>query len=206
LKLRQLQDSSLISPSVADWASSSCSFEFLLEDLPKARNLDRFAYLAGCSRAECGSAEDEFASVKVAQLMGSLYEQLRLDRYEDEAASICLSGILFMMFCDDTALWETQLFEELMRTRAAEDGSDLGLQLAALFQVLDTSVEQRSSRDDGVAARFPYVNGHLFEKQLTIPYLDTVTRDVLLRCCAFNWASQHQSCRSRFDVPRSQEP
>lgn len=160
---------------------------FSLAELPDAKNLDLFAFIAGYSRAAFGSAEEEEASVKAAQLMGSLYEVLRLDQYPDEAASIFLTRLLFLMFGDDTALWEPHLFQEYIRTRTAEDGSDLGAQLAVLFQVLDT--EHRSERTDEVAKRFPYVNGHLFSEALPIPYFDAETRDLLLRCCTFNWGS-----------------
>ena len=162
-------------------------FEFALDELPDPANLDRFGFIAGYSRAEFGNADEEAASVKAAQLMSSLYEQLRLDQYPDEAASVFLTRLLFLMFGDDTGLWEPALFTEYVRTRTAEDGSDLGAQLSALFQVLDTDIPGRPRHVDDVAARFPYVNGDLYAKPLQIPYFDTATRDVLLQCCAFDW-------------------
>jgi hypothetical protein len=162
-------------------------FEFNLEDLAQAANLDHFGFIAGYNRVQFGSAVEEAASVEAAKLMSGLYEQMRLDRYQDEAASIFLTRILFLMFGDDTALWESHLFEEFVRTRTTDDGSDLGTQLAGLFQVLDTPVEDRSSRVDDVAARFPYVNGTLFTDVLEIPYFDRNTRDQLLLACTFNW-------------------
>lgn len=108
--------------------------QFSLAELPEAKNRDLFAFIAGYSRAAFGSVEEEEASVKAAQLMSSLYEVLRLDEYSDEGASVFLTRLLFLMFGDDTALWESHLFQEYIRTRTAEDGSDLGAQLAALFQ------------------------------------------------------------------------
>ena len=164
-------------------------FEFNLEDLPQAVNLDRFGFIAGYNRVKFGSEAEEAASIKAAQLMSGLYEQMRLDRYRDEAASIFLTRILFLMFGDDTALWESGLFEEFIRTRTVEDGSDLGTQLAGLFQVLDMPIETRSPRVDDVIARFPYVNGDLFKDVLEIPFFDKNTRNQLLRACTFNWGS-----------------
>ena len=162
-------------------------FEFNLENLAKSENLDHFGFIAGYNRVQFGSEVETAASIEAAKLMAGLYEQMRLDRYKDEAASVFLTRILFLMFGDDTALWESHLFEEFVRTRTVEDGSDLGPQLAGLFQVLDTPEENRSPRVDDVAARFPYVNGALFEDVLEIPYFDKQTRAQLLLACTFNW-------------------
>ena len=46
------------------------------------------------------------------------------------------------------------------------DGSDLGLHLARLFDVLNTPPDKRQKNLDETLAAFPYVNGELFAEHL----------------------------------------
>ena len=53
-----------------------------------------------------------------------------------------------------------------IRDRTAEDGSDLGSQLARLFQILNTDTSLRQCNLDEELNAFPYVNGELFAEPL----------------------------------------
>ena len=142
--------------------------------------------------------------------MGALYEQLPesfglpdVDPGYDEVAitlsaeqarrdhfiSVFLMRILFLMFGDDTGLWQKGLFRRFVQTRTSEDGSDCGAQLTALFQNLNRSVRQRSKNLDQAIAQFPYVNGGLFEQHVDIPDFNRSMRESLLRCCDFDWTT-----------------
>lgn len=161
--------------------------EFKLKDLPnKAESL---AFLAGYQTRSFGSAEQEEASVKAAKIMGGLYEALEGSGYSDHEASIFLVRTLFALYADDAGMWQRDSFTELIETRTAADGSDLGSQLSLLFQVLNQPIEKRLSKLDELLTRFPYVNGGIFSEVITIPSFDQRMRSQLLRACSFNWSS-----------------
>ena len=59
--------------------------------------------------------------------------------------------------------------------------------LSQLFQVLDTPESERQRTLDEDLARFPYVNGELFDGPLRIPAFDAAMRGALLDACRFDW-------------------
>jgi hypothetical protein len=81
------------------------------------------------------------------------------DSDDDRNLSVLLTRLLFLMFGDDAGLWDRGLFQRFIETRTTDDGSDLGSQLTALFQVLDTPESRRSPHLDEALRGFPYVNG-----------------------------------------------
>lgn len=161
--------------------------EFALEQLPV--EAERFGFIAGYQKRVFGSAEQAAASVKAAQLMADLYVELESSGYDEHEASVFLVRTLFALFADDSGLWERDLFLEFIQTRTAEDGSDLGAQLTALFQVLNRPVNQRMTGIDELMLRFPYVNGSVFGEPLSIPYFTASMREKLIAACLFNWGS-----------------
>ncbi len=162
------------------------TFEFSLEELPAQS--DRLAFFAGYGLRKFGSASQEKASIKAAQLMGSLWEQLEESGYTDHEASVFMVRTLFALYADDSAVWERDLFLEFLETRTSDDGADLGAQLAVLYQAMSTPIDERFANLDDLAKRFPYVNGDLFTEQLSIAAFSKSMRDTLLDCCAFNWS------------------
>ena len=160
--------------------------EFELAKLPD--HVDDLKFLAGYGLVRVGSREQEEASIRAARVMADLYEALDGSGYSDHEASIFLIRILFCLYGDDAGLWERDLFTEFLETRTREDGSDLGAQLAVLYQTLNTPVECRQSTLDELTARFPYVNGGIFEERLNIPSFSSAMRDELMRACAFDWS------------------
>ena len=160
--------------------------EFELAKLPD--HVDDLKFLAGYGMVQVGSREQEEASIRAARVMADLYEALDGSGYSDHEASIFLIRTLFCLYGDDAGLWERDLFAEFLDTRTREDGSDLGAQLALLYQTLSTPVEFRQSTLDVLIARFPYVNGGIFEERLNIPSFSSAMRDELVRACAFDWS------------------
>lgn len=171
---------------VLDLSGDAKAFEFPLADLPK--EIDRFGFIAGYRKRAFSDDEEQQANIKAARLMGRLYEQLSKNGYEGHDASVLLTRLLFLLFGDDTGMWEKSLFTEFVETRTQPDGSDLGGQLAHLFQTLDKP-EPRPKALDELLRRFPYVNGGLFHGQIEIPSFDREMRDELVACCRFDWGS-----------------
>ena len=80
------------------------------------------------------------------------------------------------------------VFFDFIEARTAEDGADLGPWLSQLFEVLDTPEGGRSAALDEDLARFPHVNGALFDGPLRIPSFDAAMRAALLDACRFDWS------------------
>ena len=98
--------------------------------------------------------------------------------------------IVFCLFADDTGIFEPRdIFLDFIETRTSEDGSDTGARLAELFQVLNTPEAERQTTLDEDLARFPYVNGALFDGPLSIPFFDAAMRAALLNACRFDWSN-----------------
>lgn len=160
--------------------------EFELVKLPD--HVDDLKSLAGYGMVQVGSREQEQASIRAARVMADLYEALDGSGYSDHEASIFLIRTLFCLYGDDAGLWERDLFTEFLDTRTHEDGSDLGAQLALLYQTLNTPAERRQSTLDELISRFPYVNGGIFAEPLSIPSFSSTMREELVRACAFDWS------------------
>src|SRR5699024_8167489 len=122
------------------------TLEFDLDELPA--HVEDLMFLAGYRRTKFGSTEQESASVKAAQLMARLYEHLEETGYDDHQASIFLIRTLFCLYADDSGLWERDLFSRYIEERTSEDGSDLGAQLATLYQALNKPEDKRYGRAD----------------------------------------------------------
>ena len=159
---------------------------FSLAELPA--NYDTLGFLAGHKQRSFGTREQERASVKAARVMASLYEELEASGYPDHDASIFLVRILFCLYADDADVWdERDLFQQFIEAQTREDGSDLGAQLAWLFQVLNQ--DKRMSNLPAAVAQFPYVNGGVFGETIQTPVLTAKMRTKLLDACGFNWAA-----------------
>ena len=183
---RRIRIVDLDSELATDGSGDAGRTEFRLAQLPD--HVDDLKFLAGYGMVQVGSREQEEASIRAARVMADLYEALDGSGYSDHEASIFLIRTLFCLYGDDAGLWERDLFTEFLKTRTREDGSDLGAQLAVLYQTLKTPMECRQSTLDELTARFPYVNGGIFEEQLNIPSFSSAMRDELMRACAFDWS------------------
>lgn len=183
---RRIRIVDLDSEIATDGSGDAGRTEFRLAQLPD--HVDDLKFLAGYGMVRVGSREQEEASIRAARVMADLYEALDGSGYSDHEASIFLIRTLFCLYGDDAGLWERDLFTEFLVTRTREDGSDLGAQLALLYQTLNTPVERRQSTLDELIARFPYVNGGIFAEPLSIPSFSSTMRDELMRACTFDWS------------------
>jgi hypothetical protein len=183
---RRIRIIDLDSEKASDGSGDAGRTEFRLAQLPD--HVDDLKFLAGYGMVQVGSREQEEASIRAARVMADLYEALDGSGYSDHEASIFLIRTLFCLYGDDAGLWERDLFAEFLDARTREDGSDLGAQLAVLYQTLNTPVERRQSTLDELMARFPYVNGGIFEERLNIPSFSSAMREELVRACAFDWS------------------
>ena len=158
--------------------------EFKLSEL--VNNVQHFAYLLGYQKKEY--KEQNPANVKAAELMGKLHDRLKDIGYSGHPLEVYLVRILFLLFAEDTTIFEKQLFQDFIERRTNEDGSDLASKLQELFQVLNTPVENRFKNLDEDLNAFPYINGKLFEEILPTASFDSKMRQALLNCCYLDWS------------------
>ncbi|MCK9202606.1 MAG: class I SAM-dependent DNA methyltransferase [Gallionella sp.] len=160
--------------------------EFKLADLHK--RIKHFAFIAGYRTQTI--APQNPVNIKAAERMGKLHDALKAAGYEGHPLEVLLVRLLFCLFAEDTGIFQpTGAFRAWIEERTAPDGTDLGAQLAQLFQVLNTPEDKRSKNLDEQLAAFPYVNGKLFEEMLPIADFDLAMREALLDCCALDWSA-----------------
>lgn len=158
--------------------------EFLLKDLHK--QVRRFGFIAGYQvRA---FKDQDPANIKAAERMGKLHDALKASGYEGHRLEVLLVRLLFCLFAEDTGIFERRQLQDFIEQRTAEDGTDLGAQLTALFQTLNTPEGQRSKALDAQLAAFPYVNGKLFAETLPMAAFDTRQRESLLEAAGMDWS------------------
>jgi len=158
--------------------------EFCLTDL--VHNVQHFGYLLGYPKKEY--KEQNPANIKAAELMGKLHDRLKEIGYAGHPLEVYLVRILFLLFAEDTTIFEKQQFQDFIERRTNEDGSDLAAKLQELFQVLNTPQGKRFKNLDEDLNAFPYVNGKLFEEILPVASFDSNMRQALLNCCYLDWS------------------
>jgi hypothetical protein len=158
--------------------------DFTLADLSK--NIKLFGFVAGYQTRSFGQQDP--VNIQAAEKLGKLHDQFKSTGYDGHALEVLLVRLLFCLYAEDTALFERRAFQDYLEQRTAEDGADLGMHLAQLFQVLDTPSEKRLKNLDEQLAVFPYVNGQLFGEMLPIAACDKSMRETLLDCCSLDWS------------------
>ncbi|MBZ4194578.1 MAG: class I SAM-dependent DNA methyltransferase, partial [Candidatus Contendobacter sp.] len=145
-----------------------------------------FGFMAGYQTRSFG--QEDPVNIKAAEKLGRLHDGLKAAGYDGHALEVLLVRVLFCLFADDTAIFERQQFRDYLETRTGEEGSDLGPQLAQLFQVLNTPPEQRFRTLDEPLAAFPHINGRLFAEPLPLAAFNRALRELLLDASALDWS------------------
>lgn len=158
--------------------------EFDLTDLPQ--RLDRLIVLAGYTSRRF--EKEDAVNVRAAELLGRVYDEIAASGYEPHALRVFIVRLLFLLFGDDTGLWQRGQFVDLVRERTSDDGADLGMWMARLFAILDTPEHARTTALDEDLAAFPYVDGGLFAERVEPPDTTRSMRDRVLEASAFDWS------------------
>jgi hypothetical protein len=156
---------------------------FTLNEL--VNNVHHFAYLIGYQKTVY-KPEDP-ANIQAAELLGRFHDSLFEIGYTGHHLEVYLVRILYILFAEDTTIFNRRQFQEYIEHRTNEDGSDLAPRIQQLFQVLNTPTESRFKNLDEDLSEFPYVTGGLFEENLPVASFDKRMRKTLLECCYFDW-------------------
>jgi len=159
---------------------------FSLADLPG--HVEEFGFILGVQRRRF--RDQDPVNIEAAELVGRLHDALDAAGYRGHDLERFLVRIVFCLFADDTGIFEPRdILYDFLESRTRPDGIDLGPMLAQLFQVLNTPESRRTATLDEEMARFPYVNGDLFDEPLRIPAFDASMRKKLLDTCRFDWSN-----------------
>ncbi len=148
-------------------------------------HIQLFGFIAGWEQRTI--REEDPVNIEAAELMGRLHDRLQAAGYVGHDLEVYLVRLLFCLFADDTGIFERGIFEDYIRDRTHEDGSDLANHIAEIFQTLDTPVEKRYKHIDESINAFPYVNGALFSEGVRIAAFDSEMREMLLQACRLDW-------------------
>ena len=157
---------------------------FMLSELPQKIGLFNFM----TDRKNRGTVESYPVSIKASEMMGRIYDSLKATGYPDHDTEYLLTRLAFCLFADDTGIFEDGTFSEYLKCRTSSDGSDLGAKMIQMFQVLDTPDDSRQTTLDASLAQFPYIDGDLFRKQISIPAFDSGMRHLLIEAGEFDWS------------------
>lgn len=157
---------------------------FALQELPD--RLDLFGFLVGRDRGLASEPEVD-VNLTATELLTTVHDGLQAVGYDDHQRRVLMTRLLFCLFADDAQIWPTGLFEDYVRLRTRPDGSDLGPQLAYLFEILDSPPAHRLGLTEEFAA-FTYINGKLFAERLPMAHCNEMIRSTLLKACRFNWS------------------
>ncbi|MFK7948290.1 MAG: class I SAM-dependent DNA methyltransferase [Saprospiraceae bacterium] len=148
-------------------------------------NIHLFGFIAGYEQRTY--KDEDPVNIKAAELMGKLHDKLKAVGYTGHDLEVYLVRLLFCLFAEDTGIFEKSRFQEYIELHTKEDGSDLAMHLAQIFQVLDTPKEKRLDNLDESLSQFPYVNGLLFTENLRFASFDSAMRENLLKACRLDW-------------------
>lgn len=166
-------------------------------------HVDELRFLAGYDDTMTREEEQD-ASIAASKVMANLFTAMAGDDVDEAVAdaattnpeeededvqrtSVFLTRLLFLLYGDDAGLWEQDLFYRFVLESTTSE--NLGSQLDALFDVLNTPEDRRRRVPDAMAA-FPYVNGSLFDRAgelRTTTFFSPDMREALLDACRFRW-------------------
>jgi hypothetical protein len=161
--------------------------KFKLADLSK--HVQKFSFIFG-SAPKVFKDQDP-VNIEASELMGKLHDALLASGYAGHHLERFLVRLVFCLFADDTGIFTPRgIFQDYVRDRTREDGSDVGPLLGQLFEeVLNKPIDKRQKKLDDDLKEFSYINGDLFAERLGMPSFDSTMRKLLLDACAFDWSA-----------------
>jgi type I restriction-modification system DNA methylase subunit len=151
------------------------------------QQIEHFAFLAGYEKI----AIENQAKIneQAADKMADLHDEIKKTGYDGKDLENYLVRLLFCLFAEDTGLFgENGAFLNYLHNHTKIDGSDLHGALTLLFDTLNVPTKKRAKNLPEHLAKFPYINGALFEGGLSPCYFDEATRNTLIECAEMDWS------------------
>ncbi len=162
----------------------STRIRFGLQQFPE--HIEDFGFILGVQKRTF--RDQDPVNIEASEMMGKLHDALKEAGYAGHNLERFLVRLVFCLFADDTGIFEPRdSFSALIAQRTSPDGSDTGLWLSQLFEVLNTPIQQRQNNLDADLAQFPYVDGDLFQEHLPFPAFNAAMRSLLIDALDFSW-------------------
>jgi hypothetical protein len=158
--------------------------EFPIADLH--RHVHDLAFIPGYQQHHF--EDQDPINLDAVRIMDDLHDAIKGGGYTGHELERFLVRVLFCLFAQSTSIFEPGAFRSYIEDYTKPDGSDLGLHLAKLFEVLNTPEERRQKNLDETLAAFRYVNGDLFAERLGTADFNRDMRNSLLACARFDWS------------------
>ncbi len=133
--------------------------------------------------------EQQNETKQASQLMATMYAAMDKaypaafnPKRKDHEISVTLARILFLLFGDDTEMWQTDGFQNYLLQHTASSGQDLQPLLQNLFDGLNDPA-------GATAAVLPYVNGGIFREVITLPPVGGDFRTAIPNACVVDWST-----------------
>jgi hypothetical protein len=159
--------------------------EIRLEDLPKC--LEKFDFFI--KFAQISYKEEEDLNIKAVERITNVYRTFKSHKYLGHDLELLLVRTLFCLFAEDTGIFKPKQFSKYLENHTMPDGSNIGVALFELFEVLNTPVRLRKNTPNDPLSAFAYVNGGLFAEKIKEPPAIHGIRNALIMCGEmFDWS------------------
>jgi len=161
----------------------NADYRFNLSEL--ADNLGLFGFITGRPK----HIQSAPVNIQASEMLGRIFDSLKASGYARHHLEYFLTRLVFCLFADDTGIFgDCGKFQSFIKEQTSEDGSDLGLYLKRLFEVLNQHANDRSKLLDPKTRSFPYIDGELFEKKIDFPEFNTEMRQLLIDAGQYDWS------------------
>lgn len=130
--------------------------------------------------------ESEATSAQAARLMGALYTELEAAGWAEEDATLFLARLLFLFFGDDSGMWRSNQFQDLVANHTTPES--FASVIEQLFEAVDRPENKRGAHLPEAVRAFRYINGGLFSDKLTMGEISPAFRDNVLAAGDFDWS------------------
>lgn len=131
-----------------------------------------------------------------SRLMARMYTSLERaypvssdQKQRDHAISMTMARLLFLMFGDDTEMWEQDRFRDLVHYGSGAEADELAALLNDLFRFLNAPPQDGASDTRTDFEGLPYINGGLFSEIIDLPPVGRDFREAILDACAVDWSA-----------------
>jgi len=150
--------------------------------------------LAGYERRAI--VEEHPADIKAAKKLKKLYDAILAANptwnsgHHSHELNLLMTRLLFCFYAEDTGIFDTpQIFTNTVTQHTSEEGGDVAPLLDRLFCIMNIEGAARLINTPAVDAKFPYVNGSLFEDTVELPQFSRTARRQLLECGDLDWTT-----------------
>ena len=159
------------------------TYKFMLSELPDRIKL--FNFIQGkIIPVVCEDPVNRKASV----IMAKISNELAGSGYDKKDLGYFLTRLTYCMFADDTEIFTKNLFHDYVFSKTAKDGSDVGIKIKRIFEILNTPSEKRQKAADEDLNSFPYIDGDLFKNEIRTPEFSAALRNLLIEASNFDWS------------------